>query len=131
MKKQIKKSVKKVAKKTAKKVVAKTKVEKAPKNQIDIGGDLYRTVSVIVPSLNESWAKTLILSENKYKKLQEQKKSAKKQFCLALDANPISGKPYNTGGFVLDEEQFKKLLKKDYNSTLAVNGKGEALKNVK
>lgn len=88
-------------------------------------------ISVIVPSVNKNWPKTFSLTNQEYEelKLEGAKRLDNNNYCLLQDSN-IFGDLLNTGYICLTKEQFDKLLKFHYNTTLRYTPKGKELKNV-
>ena len=117
----------------AKKATAKkTKAKKAPIKKITQSKEPVKLISVVVNSVNKSWAKTLILNKKEHDQIM---KASKKhygkdveRFALFCDTNLHKLLDSGYGG--LTKVDFDKLLREKYNGTRGYDKKGNSLKDV-
>jgi hypothetical protein len=102
------------------------------KNSMKTLENNIQVISVVIPSLNGSYAKLLVLNGIEYAKLKEVSKSNigknKKIFSLYMESN-INHDLLQSGMGVLTKKQFDELLKENYNSKMQQGRGGKLLRD--
>lgn len=102
------------------------------KNSITTAENNIQIISVVIPSLNGSYAKLLVLNGIEYAKLKEVSKSNvgqnEKIFSLYMESN-VNHDLSHSGMGVLTKEQFDELLKENYNSKMQQGRGGKLLRD--
>ncbi len=110
----------------------KTATLKASKQEQDFFSDI-KIISIVVHSVNKSWAKLIVLNDIEHKELM---KASKKHygkntgnFALFMDAN-VYHELLHSGYGCLSKEDFDKLVKHKYNDAMGYDNKHNPLKKV-
>ncbi|MDX6180631.1 hypothetical protein SGQ44_00595 [Flavobacterium sp. Fl-77] len=102
------------------------------KNSMTTTVNDFQVISVVIPSLNGSYAKLLFLTGVEYAKLKETSKSNigqnKKIFSLYMESN-VNHDLLQSGMGVLTKKQFDELLKENYNSKMQQGRGGKLLRD--
>lgn len=102
------------------------------KNSMKTLANNIQIISVVIPSLNGSYAKLLVLDGIEYAKLKEVSKSNvgkdEKIFSLYMESN-VNHVLLQSGMGALTKKQFDELLKENYNSKMQQGRRGKLLKD--
>lgn len=103
------------------------------KNSMTTTENDLQVISVVIPSVNGSSAKLLVLAGTEYAKLKEAAESNKgkkeKIFALYMESN-VYHDLLNSGMGSLTRKQFDELLKENYNSKMQQGPRGKYLKSI-
>ena len=103
------------------------------KNSMTITENDFQIISVVIPSVNGSYAKLLFLTGTEYVKLKEAAESYKGKNKNIFALYAISNVYHDVSMFetgCLTREQFAELLKENYNSKMQQGRGGKYLKSV-
>jgi hypothetical protein len=102
------------------------------KNSMTTTENDLQIISVVIPSLNGSYAKLLVITGNEYAKIKEASESnkGKGENLFALYAESNLHHEISSGMGALTRVQFDELLKESYNSKMQQGRSGKYLKEV-